>query len=260
MLIPRSLRALPPWLVGVVYLSLIPLFGGIYTFLWQDCYQSTASHEVATKELNRTSKEALRSFLQPWLSHYAAPGFEFLAFEIATPSIEGDIASFSSPITFRLSGTTREEETRRALGYLRSREQTKFDYTKNFWHPDVTMTPVWEISLKDGSFRMGTMPDFFHVKNTQPRDLDKLFSDLQIHVESESETAFSGERTITGKMKVGKALRALLRRLESAAQGFPGPEQRWVCSVLVFQHGDDYNSWFRGHSPHDGSCALASGT
>src|SRR4051794_39944995 len=115
----RRVGTTPPWIIGVIYLLLIPIFAFIYTFLWQDFYQATAKYEGATSTFEIQSRRDLRKFLAPWLQGYEAPGFRFKTGDITELSVQGDLVSFVSPITYIVN---LEEQDPQTLHYLMTRD------------------------------------------------------------------------------------------------------------------------------------------
>lgn len=212
--------AMRPGVVGIIYVLLIPIFASIYAYIWEDFYQSTANLERATKEINAGSKIALREILGPWLSSYSARGFNFLSFEIEDPIVKESQVTVCSPIAFRFPGMQREEKLREEYVSLKFRKDTDIDTSDGIFNPKITLRPVWSISLRDGAFRMGPVPEFFDSKMA---DHLRAFSRLQIHVKGDGINPYTDERFMTGRIDLPKGTKALLRRLELASEGFPGP-------------------------------------
>ncbi|MFL6237211.1 MAG: potassium channel family protein [Thermoanaerobaculia bacterium] len=209
-----------PIVVGTIYILLIPIFASVYAYCWEDFYQSTASLERATKEINEGSKNVLREMLGPWLSSYSAQGFSLVSFDISDALVkDGKVTVFSS-ITFSYRRTPGELKLFEEVSYLRSRDDVEFDWSNGILNPKVTLKPIWLIFLKDGKFQMGPVPDFFNLKLT---DYPQAFSGVQIHVRSEGENHYSAERVMTGRISLPERAKSLLHRLELASAGFPGP-------------------------------------
>jgi hypothetical protein len=209
-----------PFVVGIIYILLIPIFASIYAYIWEDFYQSTANLERATKEINEGSKKALREILGPWLSSYSARGFNFLSFEVEDPIVKEGQVTVCSPITFRFPGVQKEVKSMEEYHSLKFRKDTDVDTSDGIFSPKITLKPVWSISLRDGAFQMGPMPEFFDSKMA---DHLRAFSRLQIHVKGDGVNYYADERFVTGQIDLPKRTKALLRRLELASEGFPGP-------------------------------------
>jgi len=218
----RRVGTTPPWIIGAIYLLLIPVFALIYTFLWQDFYQATAKYEGATSTFEIQSRQDLRKFLAPWLRGYEAPGFRFKTGDITALSVQGDLVSFVSPMTYTVN---LEEQDPQTLHYLMTRDNTHRSFPEAALRGEVTIYPTWTVSLSSTEFKVDSIPAFLHARSdvSPLKEFLRAVTSFRTSAVNPTGQPQHGERILSGGIKLPPAVQESLARFRGATEGFPGP-------------------------------------
>lgn len=98
----RALRQIPPFIIGTLYLLLIPAFALLYGSIWKDFYQATSKYERASFILEEQTKQQIEGLFDEWLRLYLKdePNLEMLSFEINALSVENGKVTVASRLVF----------------------------------------------------------------------------------------------------------------------------------------------------------------